>query len=107
MNAAKQDPGVHAASVPLTRGEAERLASILRAIGDPTRLQLLSVLLGSSVDEATVGELTEQLGVSMPTVSHHLAVLVEAGVLTRERRGRHIWYAVGADRRDDVEDLLR
>ena len=57
-------------------------------VADPTRLQLLSLIIGSPNGEALVGELAAELGVTQPTVSHHVKVMTEAGLLRRDRRGR-------------------
>ena len=76
---------------PLSEDDAERLASALRVVADPARLRLLSLITASG--EACVCDLTEPLGLTQPTVSHHLKVLREAGLVTSERRGVNIWYA--------------
>jgi ArsR family transcriptional regulator len=75
---------------PLSGREAGRMASALRVLADPVRLQIVSLLAGA--EEACVCELTPALGVSQPTVSHHLRVLSEAGLLGREQRGRWAYY---------------
>jgi ArsR family transcriptional regulator, arsenate/arsenite/antimonite-responsive transcriptional repressor len=94
-------------SEPLTRPAAEALAKTLRLVAEPTRLQLLSMINGSPGQEVTVGELTRHLGLRQPTISHHLRMMCEDGLLDRERRGRHVWYSIAKDRRDTVADLLR
>jgi ArsR family transcriptional regulator len=91
----------------LDREAAESLARTLRAIADPTRLQLLSLIRRSSGGESTVGELADQLRLTQPTVSHHLRILVDDGVLIRDQRGRHAWFSVASDRAAEVDDLLR
>ena len=92
---------------PLERTTAETLARTLRAVADPTRLQLLSMIAGAQDQEATVGDLAAALGFSQPTITHHLRILVEDGVLTREQRGKFVWHAIAPDRRDAIIDLLR
>jgi ArsR family transcriptional regulator, arsenate/arsenite/antimonite-responsive transcriptional repressor len=92
---------------PLTRPAAEALARTLRLVADPTRLQLLSMINGSPGQEVTVGELTQYLGLRQPTISHHLRLMHEDGLLDREQRGRHVWYSIAKDRRAAVADLLR
>lgn len=82
----------------LDTASAERLAHIFKAIGDPTRVRLLSLIADSG--EACVCELTEPVGLTQPTVSHHMRQLVEAGLVTREQRGKWAYYRV-------VEDTLR
>lgn len=83
------------------------MARTLRTIADPTRLQLLSMIIGSPNGEAIVGELAAALGVSQPTVSHHVKIMHDDGLLDRDQRGRQVWYSVAPDRVDEVRDLLR
>lgn len=86
---------------------AERLARAFKALGDPTRLRLLS-LIGSHADgEACVCELTDPVGLTQPTVSHHLKQLVEAGLLVREQRGKWAYYRAVAPALDALADVLR
>ena len=79
---------------PLETDEARRLAAALRTIADPARLQLLSLIQAQPDGEACVCHLTEPLGLSQPTVSHHLKVLRDAGLVERERRGSWAYYRV-------------
>ena len=95
------------ATAPLTRSAAEALARTLRMVADPTRLQLLSMINGSPGQEVTVGELTQHLGLRQPTISHHLRLMFEDGLLDREQRGRQVWYSIAEDRRAAIADLLR
>ena len=76
--------------------EAERLAALLKAVADPARLRLLSLVARSIGGEACICDLTAPVGLSQPTVSHHMRVLVEAGLLTREQRGRWAYYRLVA-----------
>ncbi|MEU2599515.1 metalloregulator ArsR/SmtB family transcription factor [Streptomyces hirsutus] len=78
----------------IDRGEAERLAAVLKAIADPTRLQLLRLIERAPRGEACVCDLTDCLGLRQPTVSHHLKVMTESGLLNHERRGTWVWYSV-------------
>jgi ArsR family transcriptional regulator, arsenate/arsenite/antimonite-responsive transcriptional repressor len=71
---------------------AERLAAVLKALAEPTRLRLVSLIAGHEGGEACVCELTDPVGLSQPTVSHHLKILVEAGLLERTQRGRWAYY---------------
>jgi len=73
---------------------AERLARIFKALGDPTRVRLVSLISAHRDGEACVCDLTEPVGLSQPTVSHHLKKLVAAGLITREQRGRWSYYQV-------------
>lgn len=74
--------------------DAHGLALVFAALGDPTRLRLLSLIASHPDGEACVCELTEPVGLTQPTVSHHLKRLVDAGLLTREQRGRWAYYTV-------------
>ncbi len=71
---------------------AERLAGVLKALAEPTRLRLVSLIAGREGAEACVCDLTAPVGLSQPTVSHHLKVLVDAGLLERTQRGRWAYY---------------
>ncbi len=71
---------------------AEKLARSLKALADPARLRLVSMVAAHADAEACVCDLTEPLGLSQPTVSHHLKVLVEAGLLSRDKRGTWAYY---------------
>ena len=74
---------------PLGQADAEQLAVTLKALADPARLRLLSIVASSEDQEACVCDLIDPIGLSQPTVSHHLKVLVDAGFLTRDKRG--VW----------------
>ncbi|MGI8769435.1 MAG: ArsR/SmtB family transcription factor [Propionibacteriaceae bacterium] len=78
----------------LDQDGAERLARIFKALGDPTRVRLVSLIAAHADAEACVCDLTEPGGLTQPTVSHHLKQLVDAGLLTREQRGRWSYYRV-------------
>lgn len=110
MTATAREPHPEPDTAPtgaLGREAAEALARTLRAVADPTRLQLLSLIERTENHEATVGELTTGLGLRQPTISHHLRVMVEDGLLHREQRGRNAWYSVTPERRTEINDLLR
>jgi ArsR family transcriptional regulator, arsenate/arsenite/antimonite-responsive transcriptional repressor len=77
---------------PLVEAEAVSLAAALRVLADPARLRLVSLIAAQPDAEACVCNLTGPLGLSQPTVSHHLKVLHDAGILTREQRGRWAYY---------------
>jgi ArsR family transcriptional regulator len=77
---------------PLDGDGAERLAGALRVLADPARLRLLSLIGAHPDGEVCVCDLTAPLGLSQPTVSHHLKVLTEAGLVGREQRGRWVYY---------------
>ena len=77
---------------PIGEAEAEQLATTLKALADPARLRLLSIVAASEGQEACVCDLVEPIGLSQPTVSHHLKVLTEAGFLSRSKRGTWAYY---------------
>jgi ArsR family transcriptional regulator, arsenate/arsenite/antimonite-responsive transcriptional repressor len=79
---------------PLTPSQAADLARILKALADPTRLRLVSMVAAHEDSEACVCDLTAPLGLTQPTISHHLRILVEAGILTRDKRGKWAYYAL-------------
>jgi ArsR family transcriptional regulator len=91
---------------PLAVAEAERLATALKALAEPTRLRLLSLLQAQPDNEACVCHLTEPLGLSQPTVSHHLKVLLQAGLVERDQRGSWAFYRVDPDALSALRDLL-
>ncbi|MGI5951686.1 MAG: ArsR/SmtB family transcription factor [Brooklawnia sp.] len=74
--------------------DAQRLARIFKALGDPTRVRLVSMIAASPEGEACMCDLTEPVGLSQPTVSHHMKQLVDAGLLTREQRGKWAYYSI-------------
>lgn len=78
----------------LTLDEAVNLAAIFRVLGEPARLQMLSLIAAQPSQEVCACELAEPLGLSQPTVSHHLKVMHQAGLLERERRGTWIYYRI-------------
>jgi ArsR family transcriptional regulator len=79
---------------PLTPAQAADLARTLKALADPTRLRLVSMVAAHEGREACVCELTEPLGLTQPTISHHLKILVDAGIFTRDKRGVWAYYAL-------------
>ena len=93
------DAAAAACCSPITGGvmgdaEVASLAAKFKAMGDPTRLRLLSLVAASEGGEACVCDLNDQLDLSQPTVSHHLKLLVDAGLLTRSKRGVWSYYAL-------------
>lgn len=92
------------AEAPLTEADAERLAGALRVVADPARLRLLSLI--SAAGEGCCCDLTEPLGLSQPTVSHHLKVLTEAGLLVREQRGKWAFFSIQPEGLQLLRDAL-
>lgn len=87
---------------PLTRGplsaqQSAELSRVFKAMGDPVRLRLMSLIASHAGGEACVCDLTDVFDLSGPTISHHLRVLREAGLITGERRGTWIYYRVRPD----------
>jgi len=86
--------------------EANRKSTVFKALADPNRLRLLSMVKAADSGESCVCDLTEPLGLGQPTVSHHLRILVDAGLLHREKRGTWAYYSVVPGALDDVAGLL-
>lgn len=91
---------------PLGADDAERLAAMLKALADPTRLRVLSHVAVQGCEAVTAGDLTDALGISQPTVSHHLKKLVEAGLLVREQRGRFAEFTVVPESFAEIRRVL-
>jgi ArsR family transcriptional regulator len=91
---------------PLSAEAAAALARTFKAVADPARLRLLSLVAAHEGGEACVCDLVEPLGLSQPTVSHHLKVLVEAGLLTRDKRGVWAWFALVPEALDALSAVL-
>lgn len=89
-------------SEPMNRESAEGLARLLKAIADPARLQLLALIRASDAGEVCACDFTEPLGLSQPTVSHHLKILTEAGLISREQRGTWAWFSLVPERIAEV-----
>ena len=92
---------------PITASQADELARLLKALADPTRLQLVSMVAAREDGEACVCDLTEPLGLSQPTISHHLKVLVDAGIFTRDKRGVWAYYSLVPAALDALAAVLR
>ncbi|SDO91262.1 transcriptional regulator, ArsR family [Klenkia soli] len=93
-------------AAPISPADADALARTLKALADPARLRLLSLVAAHDGGEACVCDLTDPVGLSQPTVSHHLKVLVDAGLLTRDKRGVWAYYALVPDTLDSVAAAL-
>ncbi len=77
---------------PMSAGRADQVTLLLKALADPVRLRLMSLVLSHESGEACVCDLTPEFDLSQPTISHHLKVLHEAGLLNREKRGVWVYY---------------
>jgi ArsR family transcriptional regulator len=82
------------ADEPLSQAQAEQVAPLLKALGDPVRLRLMSLIASHPGGEACVCDLTGAFSLSQPTISHHLKVLHEAGLIDRDKRGVWAYYQV-------------
>jgi ArsR family transcriptional regulator, arsenate/arsenite/antimonite-responsive transcriptional repressor len=91
---------------PLGKREADRVASALKVLAEPARLRLLSLIAAQPGGEACVCHLTGPLGLTQPTVSHHLKVLLEAGLVEREQRGSWAFFRVQPEPLAALRDVL-
>lgn len=97
---------------PVTDGvlepeEAQQLAQVFKALGDPTRVRLLSLIAAQPEREACICDLTEPVGLSQPTVSHHMRQLADAGLVVREQRGRWAYFRLQEDALAALSHALR
>ncbi|MGI8868962.1 MAG: ArsR/SmtB family transcription factor [Mycobacteriales bacterium] len=90
----------------LDAAAAERLAVVLKALAEPTRLRLVSLIAAHEGAEACVCDLTAPVGLSQPTVSHHLKVLIDTGLLEREQRGKWAYYRLVPGALDALAGML-
>jgi ArsR family transcriptional regulator len=90
----------------ISAADAESVARTFKALGDPTRVRILSIVASHADQEACVCDLQEPLGLSQPTVSHHLKILMDAGFLTRSKRGTWAYYALVPGSLDAVAAVL-
>ncbi len=90
----------------LDEAAAERLAGVLKALAEPTRLRLVSLVAAQAGGEACICDLTAPVALSQPTVSHHMKVLVDAGLLRREQRGKWAFYRLVHGAFDDLAAAL-
>jgi|SRR5689334_7550778 len=93
-------------SAALTEETAERIAPLLKAIADPVRLRLLSLVSAHEGGEACVCDLNDAFDLSQPTISHHLKVLHESGLLERNKRGVWVYYRVQREALNDLAALI-
>lgn len=91
---------------PLSQDQAEQIAPLLKAIAEPVRLRLLSLVASHADAEACVCDLNDAFDLSQPTISHHLKVLHEAGLLDRSKRGVWVYYSLNRRALADLGHLL-
>jgi ArsR family transcriptional regulator, arsenate/arsenite/antimonite-responsive transcriptional repressor len=82
----------------LDEDHAAELAALLKALADPIRIRLVSILAAAPTGEVCACDLPDQLGRTQPTVSHHLSLLVTAGIVEREQRGKWAWFRLRPER---------
>ncbi len=95
------------AAGPLDADQAAELARRLKVLADPARLRVLSLLLAADAGQACTCDLVGPLGLSQPTVTHHLGRLAAVGLVRGERRGRWTWYRAVPEALDGLTALLR
>ena len=91
----------------LDEDAAERLARIFRALGDRHRVRLLSLIAAADGGEACICDLTAPVGLAQATISHHMKLLVEAGLVTRDQRGKWAYYRLAPEAVAPLSDMLR
>lgn len=103
--------GYSACCSPLTGGvideeAAQHLARVFKALGDPTRVRLVSLIAAADGAEACICDLTGPVGLSQPTVSHHMRLLAEAGLVTREQRGKWAYFRLVSGAFDALREAV-
>lgn len=93
-------------SAPLSEERASELAADLAVVADPVRLRLLSMLVSAESGEVCVCEMVEPIGRSQPTISHHLKILADAGLIVGDKRGRWVWYRAVPERLARLRGVL-
>jgi ArsR family transcriptional regulator len=91
---------------PLDESRATAVAAVFKALADPTRLRLVSIVAASSSGEVCACDFPELVDRSQPTVSHHLTQLTEAGILQREQRGKWAWFRLNPATLNDLCVIL-
>ncbi|MEV4954474.1 ArsR/SmtB family transcription factor [Paenarthrobacter nitroguajacolicus] len=105
-SATAQDCCEPTSQATLEAEDAKRKALVFKALADPNRLRLLSMVKAEPSGESCVCDLTEPLGLGQPTVSHHLKILVDAGLLHREKRGTWAYYSLVPGALEDVAGMV-
>ncbi|MGW3661031.1 ArsR/SmtB family transcription factor [Streptomyces sp. NPDC005151] len=93
-------------TAPLDEDQAETLAKVFKALGDPVRLRLLSMIASRAGGEVCVCDLTPAFDLSQPTISHHLKLLKQAGLIDSERRGTWVYYRLLPEMTDRLAAIL-
>lgn len=93
-------------TTPLDEDQAETVAKVFKALGDPVRLRLLSLIASRAGGEVCVCDLTPAFDLSQPTISHHLKLLKQAGLIDSERRGTWVYYRLRPEMTDQLARIL-
>ncbi len=93
-------------SAPISEDDAAELAGMLKALSDPVRLRLVSIIASAVGSEACACDLPALVDRTQPTVSHHLSILVDAGIVTREQRGKWAWFGLVPSRLETLGSFL-
>jgi ArsR family transcriptional regulator len=91
---------------PLARTQAAEIAGLLKAVADPTRLQILALIRQGEDSKACTCDLTGPLNLSQPTISHHMKKLTEVGLLTAERKGTWVYYSINQKMWNQISGLF-
>ncbi len=91
---------------PMARSQATEIAGLLKAVADPTRLQILALIRKGEDSQACTCDLTSPLNLSQPTVSHHMKKLTEAGLLKAEKRGTWVYYSINEKLWNQISQLF-
>ena len=91
---------------PLARSQANEIADLLKAVADPTRLQILALIRQNENSEGCTCDLTGPLNLSQPTISHHMKKLTEVGLLTGEKRGTWVYYSINYKLWNQISELF-
>jgi ArsR family transcriptional regulator len=93
-------------SPAIAREASDKIATLMKALADPNRIQILAIIANSENNECCVCDLTEPLNLTQPTVSHHLAKMVSAGILEKQKRGTWSWYRLNPKAWEQLADLF-
>jgi len=91
---------------PLSQAQADQIAPLLKALADPVRLRLMSLIASHAGGEACVCDLNDAFDLSQPTISHHLKVLHDAGLLDRDKRGVWVYYRARTEALSGLATLI-
>ncbi len=104
---AKNVDGCPSGPTGLNQSQTAAAVALFRALGDETRVRLLSIIAASPNGEACICNLTGPVGLSQPTVSHHMRVLTDTGVVIRDQRGKWAYFTIAPQARDLIASALK